>query len=105
VVALHNLPDGIRVELARSVPVEAVVADMRCHQAFARAHGFADNVSCPLYMRGIDIRRSEDGQAIEIRGPRELAREIQKRTRQEAVLAPQVRRGGACPGNCGRRGP
>jgi hypothetical protein len=92
-VAIRDLPDGVRVELARPESIEPVVADMRCHYAFARTHGFsAEAAACPLYIRGIQIERSRDGQAIEIRGPTpEVAREIQKRARQEAVLAPQAR--------------
>jgi hypothetical protein len=93
VVAIRDFPEGVRVELAPSASIVRVVTDMRCHYAFARARGFGEEAAeCPLYIRGIEIDLSRDGQAIEVRGrTRELAAEIQKRVRQEAVYAPEAR--------------
>jgi hypothetical protein len=91
--AIRDLPNGVRVELAATVPVAEVAAGMRCHYAFARARGFTDEAAgCPLYIRGIDIEVARAGHAVEITGATpELAREIQKRARQEAVHASGAR--------------
>jgi hypothetical protein len=86
VVQIRDLPSGVRIHLARSVPVERTLARLRCHYAFARARGFSSGATCPIYLRGIEIKGSGDGTAIEIVGPsKRLAREIQKRARQQAV--------------------
>ena len=65
VVGIEDIPRGVRVRMARGVRVDAVVAHMRCHYAYARARGFADAVSCPLYIRDIDIRASDNKAAVE----------------------------------------
>jgi hypothetical protein len=93
VVAIRDLRDGVRVELAPAASTERTVAEMRCHYAFARAQGFtAEAAACPLYLRGVEIGRSADGRAIDIRGPTAaLASEIRRRVRQEAVFAGEGR--------------
>jgi hypothetical protein len=90
VQSLRDLPDGVRVELAPRANLDAVVASMRCHYAFARTRGFSDEAAaCPLYIRGIEIARSRDGSAIEIRGATpQVTNEIRRRVRLEAVAAP-----------------
>jgi hypothetical protein len=89
VASILDLPRGVRVQLASTVSVERTLARLRCHYAFARARGFGPTVaSCPLFMRGIDIKAAADGRAIEILGSsRQQARELQRRTRQQAVFA------------------
>jgi hypothetical protein len=89
VVAIRDLASGVRVELAPSVSVAAVVAEMRCHYAFARARGFSEEAAaCPLYMRGIAIELSRDHRAVEITAATpDVARDIQQRVRIEAVHA------------------
>src|SRR2546421_393237 len=58
-VAIRDLPDGVRVELARAGAIDATIAEMRCHYAFARTRGFSEEAAaCPLYIRGIQIERS-----------------------------------------------
>jgi hypothetical protein len=89
VTSIADLPRGVRVQIESSVSVERTVALLRCHHAFARARGFSPTLaSCPIYIRGIDIKASADGRAIEITGStRRQAREVQKRVRQQAVFA------------------
>jgi hypothetical protein len=93
VTAINDLRDGVRVDLAATASASAVVAAMRCHYAFARARGFSeDAAACPLYIRGIVIERSGDGRGVQITADRpELAGEIQRRVRIEAMHAPQSR--------------
>jgi hypothetical protein len=88
VTSIFELPRGVRVQLASTVAVPPTVALLRCHHAFVRARGFSPALSsCPLSMRGLDIRASGDGRAIELTVPsRRQARELQKRLRQQAAL-------------------
>lgn len=88
VKTLVDISDGVRVEFAPGTRVDAVLAHMRCHLAFAQARGFeASAAACPLYIRGIEIRQGADPNAIEIVSTdRSVAREIQSRSRTEAVL-------------------
>jgi hypothetical protein len=66
VTRIEDIGGGVRVTFAPGTPVHAVFAHMRCHYAYARARAFEDAVSCPLYMRGVDIKRAKDPLAIEI---------------------------------------
>jgi hypothetical protein len=92
VVELVDVPGGIRVRFKDGIRVDAIVAHMRCHYAYAEAHGFGSTPGCPLYIRGIEIRRARDPMAVEIVGrDAAVAAEIRSRAREEAVL---VRAGG-----------
>lgn len=88
VVQIQDLPSGVRIQLASTASIERTLARLRCQYAFARARGFGSGVTCPIYLRGIEIKSSADRAAIEIVGSsRRVAREIQKRVRQQAVYA------------------
>jgi hypothetical protein len=56
----EDLPNGVRLHLGPAMPVDATLAHMRCHMAWARTRGFAPTATCPLYLRGTEIRRSGD---------------------------------------------
>lgn len=82
VAAIDDLPDGVRIRYADATPVAPVLAQMRCHLAFARARAFADVGDCPLYMKGVIIAAAPDGRAIDVRSDdAAVAREIQVRSR------------------------
>jgi hypothetical protein len=88
VTRVDDIDGGVRVTLQRGARVDAVVAHMRCHYAYARARGFEQRVSCPLYMPGIDIRASRDGSAVEITAADAKAvGELRTRAREEAIYA------------------
>ncbi len=93
VTRVDDVDGGVRVTLLRGARVDAVVAHMRCHYAYARARGFDARVSCPLYMPGVDIRASRDGAAVEITtaDPKAVA-ELRGRAREEAIYARGDRR-------------
>jgi hypothetical protein len=90
VSSIRDIRGGVRIELTADTPVAALAASMRCHHAFARARGFTpEAASCPLYMSGIQIRRSADGAALEILGSTTaMVAEVRRRSRQEAVRVP-----------------
>jgi hypothetical protein len=85
--AIDDIPGGVRVTFAPGTRVDAVVAHMRCHYAYARARAFAEAVSCPLYIRGIEIRQGPNPMAVEITAREARATdEIRMRSREEAVF-------------------
>jgi hypothetical protein len=77
---VSDISGGVRIELASAEVTPAVIARMRCHLAFARTRGYERAPDCPLYVRGVEIRASSDGRAIEITGnTNALAGEIRAR--------------------------
>jgi hypothetical protein len=88
VVSIADVQGGVRVRFAKGTRVDAVLAHMRCHFAYAQAHGFDKVASCPLYIRGVAFQRgADDPQAIDITGPNsKTVTEIRKLSRSEAVV-------------------
>jgi hypothetical protein len=89
VTRVDDLGDGVRVTFSAGTPVDAVFAHMRCHYAYARTRAFDDTASCPLYLRGIEIKRAKDPLAIDITTKEwQRVHDLQVHTREEAVYAP-----------------
>ena len=87
VEAVEDLTDGVRLTLAAGVPLEPVLAEMRCHLAFARARNFEGVPDCPLYLRGVEIAASPDGKSIEVRSKSPaVARAIRDESRQMSLI-------------------
>jgi hypothetical protein len=61
-----TIDKGVRVTLHAGRDVNDVLARMQCHAAFARAQGYQGMEHCPIYHRGVQIRLSPDGNAIDI---------------------------------------
>jgi len=81
---------GVRIVFAPGVPTAGVVAQMRCHLAFARARGYRDD--CPLYMPGVHIDASPDGAGVLITtvDPAGVA-DLRQRVRRVIVVANPLR--------------
>ena len=87
VIKIDDIPGGISARFKAGTPVDAIVAHMRCHYAYARARAFETAASCPLYMRGIAVRRGVDPMAVEIiSDDSATAARIRTRSRAEAVF-------------------
>ena len=87
VTRITDVAGGVRVQLAGGARADAVLAHMRCHLAFAQARGFDTAASCPLYMRGIEIRGGMEPRTIEVlSSDPKVARKIQQLSREEAIL-------------------
>lgn len=87
VAEIVDVPGGVRARFAEGTRVDAVVAHMRCHFAYAQSRGFDAGTTCPLDVRGIEIRATSDPRAIEIVGrDATVTNEIRSRSREEAVL-------------------
>lgn len=84
---ISDLSGGVRVVFTPKTRVDAVVAHMRCHLAYAQQYGFDTVSSCPLYVRGLQIRLSEDKKGVELTSPKaETAALIRTRAREEAIF-------------------
>jgi hypothetical protein len=93
VVRIEDVPGGIRATFADRRRVAGVIAEMRCHYAYARARHFDEAIGCPLYVRGVEIRQALDPSAIEIISRDEkTARQIRERGRQQAVFVARPKR-------------
>ena len=87
---IYDIKNGVRVLFTPKTRVEAVAAHMRCHQAYAQMYGFQTVEDCPLYVKGLQIRATDDGKAIDLTAsdPR-VVDTIRARTREEAILVRQ----------------
>jgi hypothetical protein len=90
VTKIGDIDRGVRVVLVPGTRVDAVVAHMRCHYAYAKAHGFDQRVTCPLYMPGIVIEQAGPAAVdITVRDRSEVD-ELRSRAREEAVFTPRA---------------
>jgi hypothetical protein len=91
VTAIDDVKGGVRVTFTDGTRIDALVAEMRCHYAYAQTRGFADSVSCPLYMPGLEIKQS-GGAAVEITvHDQTLVNDLRAKSREEAAFVPQSR--------------
>jgi len=87
---IYDIKGGVRVIFTPKTRVEAVAAHMRCHLAYAQQYGFDTVEACPLYVKGLQVRVSPDGKAIDLTSPEATTADtIRARTREEAVLVRQ----------------
>jgi hypothetical protein len=57
---------GVSLNFKEGVDVNAAIAHMRCHAAFARTRGRIGMESCPLYIPGITISRGGNSNVVEL---------------------------------------
>ena len=58
VAASENTPNGVRITVREGTNVEALVARVRCHVAFANTEGREGMDRCPLYVRGVQVQQA-----------------------------------------------
>ena len=78
---VEEIPEGARLVLSSGVSVEAVLAHMRCHHAFGGTRGHAGMSTCPLYLKGVEFRRSGEGAVEIVADDNATIVEIRKRSR------------------------
>jgi hypothetical protein len=82
---VQDIPSGVRFAVAEDAPLDAVLAHMRCHFAWARTRGFAQLPGCPIYIKGISIQAGADGHSVEVTaGDKATIADLQRRSRQES---------------------
>lgn len=88
VVSINDVRGGVVARFRSAEEAGTVAGRMRCHYAYARYRGFAENAACPLYVRGIDVKIGRDPTTVEIVSPDPgVEREIRLRSREEAIYA------------------
>lgn len=78
--SVEEIEGGVRLHLAADVDVNAVVAHMRCHVAFARTRDHAGMDQCPLYLENVRIQRLARTRSIDLIASGDAAiRELRRR--------------------------
>jgi hypothetical protein len=57
VAATENTSNGVRVTVREGTDVDALIARVRCHLAFANTQGREGIDRCPLYVPGVQVER------------------------------------------------
>jgi hypothetical protein len=68
IIRVEEASFGARLLLKKDAPIDRVEGQMSCHLAFAKTRGFSGMPDCPLYRKGVTIRRVPGEQVIEVRG-------------------------------------
>jgi hypothetical protein len=80
----RDIEGGVRLRVSDPASSDDVVIGIRCHYAFARDHGFPDHATCPLSIRGIEIRKTSASDAVDVVGKdARTTAEIRKRVDDE----------------------
>jgi len=58
VAATENTPKGVRITVREGTDVDALIARVRCHLAYADTQGREGMDRCPLYVRGVQVEKS-----------------------------------------------
>jgi hypothetical protein len=86
-LALENIPAGVRITFTPAVRVDAVVAHMRCHLAYAQAQGFPSDSPCPLYIRGVEVNREGTTSVVDLTSrDHAIVARIQHEAKEEVLL-------------------
>jgi hypothetical protein len=63
--AIEKLPQGIRLRCAPE-QVDKLVAEMRCHLAFAKARGYDSPYLCPFALQGVTATAAPERQGVDL---------------------------------------
>ena len=89
VEAVEDVLDGVRIRFDESIDMNAAIAHMRCHLAFARARARVGMDACPLYLPGIQIMRVGTSRSVDLStSDREILEELRERTRAHLAIEP-----------------
>jgi hypothetical protein len=87
----ESIPGGMRIQLDERTDMNAAMAHMRCHVAFAQARDHAGVESCPLYVPEIRVERVGSTQAVDLTTSRPGAVEdLRRRVEQHDAPQPDV---------------
>jgi hypothetical protein len=89
---VEDIDGGVRIHMLPTVRVDAVVAHMKCHFAYARSHGFDDATNCPLYLPNLDIRRGADPATVDITvADKSRIADLRRHAHEEVVVSARPR--------------
>ncbi len=85
--AAKDIPGGVRFRFSEGVDVNAAVAHIHCHLAFARTTEQIGMESCPLYITGVEMTRFGSSAAVELSvGNEEDLKVLRQRVREHLVI-------------------
>lgn len=64
VASVQDVDKGVRITFAQSANIEAVIAHVKCHRAFAAVHGFEGMESCPMYVKAVNVDADETAHTV-----------------------------------------
>lgn len=77
---VSDIEGGVRIQLGGRATSYDLLPLVRCHYAYARAHGPTQGKACAIYVPGAEFRDSDDPRTIDIVGKdRKTTDEIRKR--------------------------
>jgi len=88
-VSVQEIVGGVRLTFEPGAPVAAVLAHIRCHLAYGRAHGYEDMGECPVYLPGLRAGLSPDGAGLDVTGEdMAIVAELRKRAQRLPLVSP-----------------
>ncbi|GEM_PF-741948 len=76
----QHVDGGLRLFVRAGLPLQAVVAHMRCHHAYGRTRAFAGMPDCPLYIKGLRVRADRASRSVDLTvDDRASVRELRRR--------------------------
>jgi coenzyme F420-reducing hydrogenase delta subunit len=82
VLRVQAISNGVRIYLAKGVPVKAVLVHMKCHYAYGRLVARKGMDNCPLYLKNLTIRATRDHRFVEITSEEaQTVKKIQRRSK------------------------
>lgn len=66
VSAAENITGGVRLRFESGVHMEATVAHIRCHMAYAATRGFKGMRSCPMYIAGVTVKHKAGSTTVDL---------------------------------------
>lgn len=64
--SFEDIEGGVRIRFLDDVNFEAAAAHVECHFAYGRTRGYEGMDNCPLYIRGLEVRRMADRRSLEL---------------------------------------
>ncbi len=86
VATVDDIEGGVRLRFSEGFDVAPVAAHVRCHFAFARAQGYKGMDGCPLYLKGLRVKKGDGAIDLLIEDDAQL-KELRKRAHAHAGVS------------------
>jgi hypothetical protein len=90
VTSISDTDGGVRIAFGDPVQASMWLSRVRCHYAYARAHGVVNNPDCVLYLPDVEFLPTSNPRLVDVvaRDPRTAA-EIRRRAHASAIEQPR----------------
>lgn len=65
VESVEDIAGGVRIKFAASVNIDAAIAHVKCHRAFAGVQGFKGMDSCPMYVKKVTVKADPKARTVD----------------------------------------